>query len=451
MTNSNSRPRIGVFGHYGNNNLGDESTIFSILDKLKKIWPEAQLSCFSINPADSAKRYGVAAWPIRYLSPDSGERAADHPTGDAADEKKTVEATNPANEAGIKSLIKSIPIIGSLVRLLLRSKEVIPEVITEIGFLKQAFGRLKNLDILMVTGSNQFLDNFGGPWGFPYTLWKWSLLARWAGVKVMFISVGAGPIDNALSRWFLRRAVRHAIFLSFRDKGSQELMESLGVKMPSYVYPDLSHGIKRTACLETVAVTGESGRLSVGINTMPVYDKRYWCDPDDDQYRIYVDKLVELTNRLTARDVDVCFFSTQPKDDDVADDVMERLNNGRVTAVRCKTAETNHVSLLLDTICSFDIVFATRFHGSLLSLALEKPVIAISYHKKIASLMREMGQSQYSMVFEDVTVDQLEEKFLALADEKLQATERIRLANRRMADALEEQYQKIESTVNESL
>ena len=65
--------------------------------------------------------------------------------------------------------------------------------------------------------------------------------------------------------------------------------------------------------------------------------------------------------------------------------------------------------------------------------------------------MREMGQSQYAMVFEDVTVDQLEEKFLALANEKLQATERIRIANRRMADALEEQYQKIESTVNESL
>jgi polysaccharide pyruvyl transferase WcaK-like protein len=41
------------------------------------------------------------------------------------------------------------------------------------------------------------------------------------------------------------------------------------------------------------------------------------------------------------------------------------------------------------------VVVATRFHNVLLSLLLKKPVIAISFHHKCSSLMREMTLSEY--------------------------------------------------------
>ena len=48
---------------------------------------------------------------------------------------------------------------------------------------------------------------------------------------------------------------------------------------------------------------------------------------------------------------------------------------------------------LLSQIAATDIVVATRFHNILLALLLNKPVVAISFHHKCASLMEQMGLS----------------------------------------------------------
>ena len=50
---------------------------------------------------------------------------------------------------------------------------------------------------------------------------------------------------------------------------------------------------------------------------------------------------------------------------------------------------------LLSQIATIDFVVATRFHNVLLSLLLNKPVIAISFHHKCSSLMSQMGLSEY--------------------------------------------------------
>lgn len=91
---------------------------------------------------------------------------------------------------------------------------------SEYRFLAQARDYLRGMDLLLVTGSNQFLDNFGGPWGFPYTLLKWTLLAKKNGTRVAFISVGAGPLSHPLSFFMLKHTLRRADFVSFRDQGS---------------------------------------------------------------------------------------------------------------------------------------------------------------------------------------------------------------------------------------
>lgn len=42
-----------------------------------------------------------------------------------------------------------------------------------------------------------------------------------------------------------------------------------------------------------------------------------------------------------------------------------------------------------------EIVVTSRFHGVLLSQLHEKPVLAISYHKKIDCLMDDTGQGDF--------------------------------------------------------
>ena len=57
------------------------------------------------------------------------------------------------------------------------------------------------------------------------------------------------------------------------------------------------------------------------------------------------------------------------------------------------------------------MVVATRFHNVLLALLLNKPVIAISFHHKCASLMKEMGLSEYCHDINHMNADRLIEQF----------------------------------------
>src|SRR5262249_55753542 len=84
-------------------------------------------------------------------------------------------------------------------------------------------------DVLVFPGTGIFDDYRTGPLGFPSQVFRWSVAARMRGVPVMFISVGAGPIINPLSRFFLKTAAQMARRRSYRDLGSKEFMQGLGV------------------------------------------------------------------------------------------------------------------------------------------------------------------------------------------------------------------------------
>jgi polysaccharide pyruvyl transferase WcaK-like protein len=76
------------------------------------------------------------------------------------------------------------------------------------------------VDLVVVAGSGQLLDEWDGPWLHPYTTFRWAALARMAGVPVLIPSVGTGPIDGRLSAVFIRSAVRSARYVSVRDDHS---------------------------------------------------------------------------------------------------------------------------------------------------------------------------------------------------------------------------------------
>ena len=69
---------------------------------------------------------------------------------------------------------------------------------------------------------------------------------------------------------------------------------------------------------------------------------------------------------------------------------------------------------LLSQLSATDLVVATRFHNVLMSLLLNKPVIAISFHHKCSSLMSEMGLSEYCHDINQMNADALIEQFQAL-------------------------------------
>src|SRR5215475_1124500 len=57
--------RIGIFGHVGTGNLGDEAILEAAIQGVRGRCPQAELCGFSINPDDTRSRHGIPAFPIR--------------------------------------------------------------------------------------------------------------------------------------------------------------------------------------------------------------------------------------------------------------------------------------------------------------------------------------------------------------------------------------------------
>ncbi len=84
-------------------------------------------------------------------------------------------------------------------------------------------------------------DQHVRPTQLPLEVLRWSLAARLAGAELVFLSVGAGPIDQVWSRRFLKTAVALAHEVSYRDSRSKDFMASIGRDVGSdRVLPDLA-------------------------------------------------------------------------------------------------------------------------------------------------------------------------------------------------------------------
>ena len=105
--------RIGVFGHVGNQNLGDEALIAAVLQNVRRRYPEAELCGFTAHPQDTEQRHRIPAFPIcrtngRPAAAPQPERATDPPGG---------ERSAPASAwAGLRAQLRRIPLLPVLVR-----------------------------------------------------------------------------------------------------------------------------------------------------------------------------------------------------------------------------------------------------------------------------------------------------------------------------------------------
>lgn len=436
MTRRAEPPAIGILGHYGNSNLGDEAIIQAVLDEVRRRWPRARVCAISGNPADSARRYGIPAVSVysgRLQQPPRVPPRAGPTSHDGA--RTGVDEPAPGNE----------PLRGNSRRGVARKVaaallHTVAAIGGELGRAWRCFRQARQLDLLLVSGSNQMLDNFGGPWGFPYLNFRWTLLARLAGCRVAWLSVGAGPLEAPLSRRFVRGSLRLANYVSVRDEGSRRLLAEIGVTRTCRVFPDLAHGLRSD---EAPSPSPAGTRSVVGINVMPIYDERYWPERSPQKYHRYVREVAALVAALAADECSVFLFGTHPKDGLVADDVLAALaaehgqRPDRVDLVKT----SGRVEELLEIIESADVIVATRFHGALLSLLCERAVLALCYYRKTRELMLAFGQDEeFAVTLEEFNGVDAAGRVRRLLGRAGDLTAAMRPRNKDYRSALAEQY-----------
>jgi polysaccharide pyruvyl transferase WcaK-like protein len=389
-TDLNERtPTIAVWGHFHGRNLGDELVVATIIDAIQRRRPSAHIFAVSLAPADTCARYGVPAYPL-------------NPGIESAGFATEVEQSLTRTTTAIRRLTRRVPAARNLVGLL-------RWVFQEARFAASSYGVVRRADVLVVAGSGQLLDKWGGAWRHPYAVFRWVMLARLARVRVVFPSVGAGPIKRRTAAFFIRSALRLAAFVSVRDGHSRRVLEGIGARRPLPYCPDMAFG-----CPESLLTVERPPRDSgapavIGLNVMAHEDPRYWPNGVQERYEAYLRKLAAFATVLLDEGHIVRLFSSQTRSDAaVADDFLQLVGSSvgdSKSRLQSVVLEIDDVGDLISVIAGCDYVVAGRYHSVLLPLLLDIPVIALAYDPKTTELMADVEQTDVCLdidAFQDV-------------------------------------------------
>lgn len=376
--------RIGLFGLFGCGNSGNDASLEAMVVFLRRAGLGEHLLCICPNPDRIQRVYGLDS---TYIAPKYG----DSTIGRAID------------------------------RLLLR----VPRRLFAIWYTIQ---KVRKLDVIIVPGTG-FLDDFqDNPFGWPFMVLKWCLAAWLMRKKIVFVSIGAGPIRHWLSRFFMKKAAQTATYRSYRDTISKNFMHGMGVNAnEDNVYPDIVFGLPKPTPLSS-----DGHSFTVGLGVMSYYGWSRANANRDTIYRHYLRKLNAFVTWLLDRGIHVRLLTGDEGDWAAIQDFIEEMNTSnllpalvtQLTAVRTYTLQD-----LMTEINKTDVVVVTRYHNLVCALKLGRPAVSLEYSKKNHALMAEIDLDEYCQNVETFDLDLLKQQFVRMVDNQVNLQGRILAAD----------------------
>jgi polysaccharide pyruvyl transferase WcaK-like protein len=427
--------KIGLLHHVGGGNLGDEATLDAVAGNIKRRWPSAVIVAFSMNPDDTETRHGIMSHPLQR----KGWSIGYTPAGPEAPVKERVKALTRKYRA-VFYLLKAT---NAVVRLP-------SEVFRELSFLVSSRRHIKSLDLLIISGGGQLTEK-DGPWGFPYTIFKWVVLARSAGVRCIFLNLGAGPLTRPLSKFFVTRALRAADYVSLRDDKSRALVREIGFTGESRVCPDSVYSLD-------VATTNGSllqrrAQPIVGFAPMPYPDpdpRGYRAEKNQIVYGELIRKLATFASWLAGQSYGLTIFGTDIGVDPLAIEDLQmalRSHHGIPSSQYSVSHSIKSTQDLLATMSEMHYVVTCRFHGVVFAHLLNKPVLAIAHHPKVIDLMTELELSSYCVDIRNFDLKQLTERFASMVNNAEEIKSRMAASLTRNRQRLRSQFDELTTNI----
>ena len=105
-------------------------------------------------------------------------------------------------------------------------------------------------------------------WG-PYSVFKWSVIAKLCRAKLFFVSVGAGPFYSRMGKRLVRTALSLANFRSYRDESTVQRLQAIGFPAnKDRVFPDLAFSLPEAVIPGQSANTGRRPIVGLGLMMM---------------------------------------------------------------------------------------------------------------------------------------------------------------------------------------
>lgn len=380
--------RVAVLGAFGVGNLGNDASLEAMIRIVTGLGPDVEVVCLCSKPDVISAGLGVRAESFR--APRSRRRFLRR-------------------------------VAGPLGR---------------VGDIARAFKWAGQIDVLIVPGTG-ILDDFGGepPSGWPFTLALWIGATRLRGGRTALVSVGAGPLENAVSRRLARLIGRLANHLSVRDRGSRQFMADIGIDLASSeIVPDIVFMLPTPE-----AIDSRDGRPVVAVPVMKYHGwhaKQRTAAFGERQTRA----LGEFCCWLLDEGYAVRLITADAGDQPATDDVATTIRDARPEPARewldtdLARTYTELTYLLRDA----SVVVATRYHSVIGALACGKPTLSLGYAAKNDHLMRAVGLGDYCQSIDQIDHELLLRQFTALmaeeADVKGRLTSHVAEFRRQLAD-----------------
>jgi polysaccharide pyruvyl transferase WcaK-like protein len=386
--------KIVLLHHTGGGNLGDQASVDAVIGNIRVRWPGSVIALLSMNPSETARIHGIPSYPLRTHTWELGYMSA-------------ARKSNSASKFHFMHWLRTTrtPVLR------------LPRAVSrELAFLITALRIIRHFDLLIVSGGGQ-LTGKTGPWGFPYSILLWFLVARLAGTRCMLLNVGIGPLTDALTKFFITRTLNAADYVSFRDKPSQALARNIGFAGDSQVFPDNVYSLE--VCTPSVVGSGKREQPIVGISPL-AYPNRFMFGTTE-QKTMYADiiaKFALFASSLVRRSYSIALFGTDFGEDPATIEDLRMALRDRHNIATPVYEPIKDVEGLLHEMSAMDYVVTCRYHGVVFAHLLNKPVLAISPHPKVADHMSALGLSKYCVDIQIIDPNLLADTFEALVRDR---------------------------------
>ena len=385
--------KIALLHHTGGGNLGDQASVDAVIGNIKRRWPGSVIGLLSMNPSETARIHGVPSYPLRTYTWELGY----------------LPPARKSNSASKLHFMRWLTTRTPVLRL--------PRAISrEVAFLIAALRIVRHFDLLIVSGGGQ-LTGKSGPWGFPYSILLWFLMAKFAGRRCMFLNVGAGPLTDPLTKFFVTRTLYAADYVSFRDKPSQALARNIGFAGESQVFPDNVYSLE--VCTPTVVGSRKLEQPIVGISPLAYPSGSIFSAHEQmTTYAEVISKFAIFASALTRRSYSISLFGTDFGEDPATIEDLRTTLRDRHNIATPPYESVKLVERLLHQMSAMDYIVTCRFHAVVFAHLLNKPVLAISPHPKVTDLMSALGLSKYCVDIQTFDPNVLADTLEALVRER---------------------------------
>ena len=387
--------RVGLFGHLGACNIGNDASMEAVLNYLRVEQPDAVVDAMCAGPKTVRDRFGIGAiymvWHHRF----------------------------DQNRTGLSMAV--IKIIGKGID----------------AFRTAAW--VRRHDIVIVPGAGVFEASLPlWPWGMPYAMFLLSGSGRLFHTKVAFVSIGAGAIKKRPTQWLSNWAARLAYYRSYRDAGGLEAMRMRGVDVTQdHVFHDLAFALP-----EPPDEPGDPAAVAVGV--MEYRGSNDQRKDADKVYSAYVGKMKQFVRWLIDNDRRVKLFvgDTNGSDGTVVQEILADVREYRPNLDPSQVVAEPVTSFVdvMRAMMNASSVVAIRYHNIVCSLKIAKPTISISYSPKHDALMAEMGLPEFCLDVNDLNVSDLIKLFTNLESRSAELRQTIKDRNMMKALLVDAQF-----------